>query len=69
VDHQAKVNKIAADLDELLRNVQARLTELKKQPDSPEQRAEKDELKNALVGLQRSLDSLLATLTRDRSRS
>ncbi len=63
-DREAKFKEIRAGLDKWMRDVKTKVAELKMQPDSPERQAELDALKNASLGILRSLEDLAATVKR-----
>jgi hypothetical protein len=64
VKKEPRFMKLLADLGQWIRDVNAKVDELKTQPDSPERQAQLETLQNAALGLQRSLDSLATTLNR-----
>ena len=61
---ETKFTEIRAGLDKWVRDVQAKVAEIKMRPDSPERQAELDALKNAALGILCSLDDLAKTVNR-----
>ena len=56
------IDRITADLKQLLRDVQANIIELKKSPDSPECHAALENYKHVLPDLVQSIRELIARL-------